>query len=725
MSNVMPINGFHTVGMIKDTSSVTLPAAGLSDAVNVRFRNGGVEKASGSMQVVTNAQLTPLLDNAEITYLAVWRNPNVISQNNVYYVVVVTSTNVDSLYLINAHTKSYSSLNYQTTTGGKWQHTEFQGGYGLVMNNGLSRPVYLLDTAGNSVSSDIEAYELPGWDSYNTKITKINDTYDADIHIPDFDVGEVIDFTKFELLVDVIDSSTGARKFRQTITSEGTKQQVTVTLDKATNSHLVSIALAAGGVGQDAFTEFLTDGNQVIMSIRSINTTQVTAGVIKAWGDKLVAGNLKEIDMPRAIAADDTGSREITFARDHNFVVGDKILLTQPVKRLYTIGAIPASDKVQVTAQIPPGEDYSVIRYTVASAKKGIRDLPGVVRISDVAAPGSIPNNWNPYAQGVSTAEEFQLASTGEIKDMGEMQGQLYIYTNSSIHQLSETGSPITPYIATDITYSFGALCEGAVLEFNGVHIVVGSNDVYQFSGHPASIKSLAKNRVQDYLYDDLDFTELNVKLLFNQQENEVWLCYKKRDRVDAEKFTDILVWNYAHDAWSEFNSHAFNTVCMGPTIGWDGTSELPDINTSIDRPVLSNGDKVYGADFRGKFTTQAGGTYESWISRVEAPMTPEFDVESLASTALWVEKHKHSDPDLDLTLSVRGTNALNEMFVPDRKDFTPGPTNVTFTVGSDYKVDTRVTGRFLSYLITDKGIHSKGWNLSGLQFMISKGGRR
>ena len=93
---------------------------------------------------------------------------------------------------------------------------------------------------------------------------------------------------------------------------------------------------------------------------------QVRAGVIRTYGDLLVAGNLTEMDRT-----------------DRNRVV---------------------------------------------------RNLPGVIRTSDVAAPGSIPANWNPFKTGVNTADEFTLSSTGIVQDMSELQGILYIYTNDSIH---------------------------------------------------------------------------------------------------------------------------------------------------------------------------------------------------------------------------------------------------------------------------------------------------
>ncbi len=724
MGSIIPVGNLHTIGMVKDSPSVTIPPSGFTSAVNVRFKDSSVEKATGSQNLITKADLAPLSDSFDIKYVAAWSNPN-IAPLSLYYVVVVTNGNVDQLYLLNAQTKSYTSLNYTVTSTSSWQHTIFQGGYAIVLNNGTSRPVYILDEKGNTNASFLEAYELPGWDSYNAKIDKINDQYDPLIHIPDFDIGEEVDFTANDVVVDVISGATGARKFRQVLQGEGTEQQATLFFDTTTNTHVVSLALAPGGVGAGAFTEFLEDGDNVIISVRSIDTVQIRCGVIKAWGDKLVAGNLTEIDSPTIASVATDGSRIITFTRDHNFVVGDKILLTQPAKIYYTIGSIPASNQIQVTAQIPAG-NYANARYTIVSAKKGIRDLPGVIRISDVAAPGSIPNNWNPYSAGVSTADEFQLATTGIVTELAEMQGNLYVYTNNSIHAIVPTNNSFAPYIAQDISYSYGALSEGSVLEFNGVHIVVGSNDIYKFSGHPASIESLAADRVQSYFYEKLNTEKLdNMKLLFNRSQNEVWIVYPNKDNNADGLNNEVLVWNYRFNVWSEFDIPAFVSVDMGPSLDWDGTTLGANVNPNILRPILTDGKSIYGADFKGYYLDHLGNTYESYVTRVEAPLTPEFDVESVNSTVLWVNKDRFDKPDVDLELRFRGTNVLDETFAEPLSSSTLPNINSTFTVGKEYKTDSRFSGRFLSYRVTDLAQSGNGWRLSGMQFDIGKGGRR
>ena len=121
-----------------------------------------------------------------------------------------------------------------------------------------------------------------------------------------------------------------------------------------------------------------------------------------------------------------------------------------------------------------------------------VRSMPGVIRTSGVAAPGSVPANWNPFKTGVNTADEFTLSSTGIVQDMAELQGILYVYTNDSIHSVQQTGNTTLPFNVRPVARGWGAQTIDAVQEFDGRHIVIGSSDIYVFQGHPGSIQSIA-----------------------------------------------------------------------------------------------------------------------------------------------------------------------------------------------------------------------------------------
>lgn len=718
---VIPVNNIHTVGLIKDTPAIALPSNGYSDVKNIRFTNGSIQKMTGEVELISQSVLSSYNNNlgvGEVVYTAWWNNPN-LTPNNGYFIVVGQANGLDSLYIIDAKTLTIESLDFKVPSGGTWQHTVFQGGYAFVLNNGISRPVYILDETGNTDISELEAYELPGWDSYYTKEEAVNDVYDPDIHIPDFDLGRKIDFTLEEVIVNVIDSTTKARKFSNTHSTAGTELQTTLVFDSTTNTHFVSIALAAGGVGENAFTEFLESGDQVIVTIRSLSTVQVRCGVIRSWGDTLVAGNLTEINAP-LVNTVTQASNQIEFSSDHKFEVGDKIYLTVPYKELLTVDTVVNSTTITVTEDLQVA-DYSVTRYTIVSSGKSIRTQPGVVRISDVAAPGSIPNNWNPYSAGVSTAEEFQLSTTGIVQDLVQLQGGLYVYTDMSIHALSKTGNTSIPYVSSVVTNNYGALGLDCVVEFNGIHIVVGSDDIYQFSGHPASAKSICVDRVQKYFYDNIDPSYLeNTKIVVNKANNEIWFCYIKG--TSNNLYDEVLVWNFSNNTWTIRSQTPFSSITIGQTKSYDNGLST-NINPHTTRPILSDPNTIFASDFKDVYTKANGDLYESYIERTDMSMAPEFDVESISSIALWVDTN--STNTVNTRLRVRTTDAPGKTIDTPLTEGSTGPTNPTFVIGKDYKTDVRLTGRLLHLRYTDEGVIDTDWKVIGMQYEIGKGGRR
>ena len=711
---VLPISQLHTMGLIKDTPPIALPPNAFSDVLNVRFNNGGVNKIEGERKLFPT--LTGL--TGDIIHIAWWANPN-ITPTDGYYVVVTDDEALNRIYVIRASDGSIRDLGIELPRGGTWQHTVYQGGYAIILNNGIARPMYILDSTGNTNMSELDAFELPGWDSYYTNEVAFNDVFDPAIHITEFDLGRYIDFTLEEVIVTIYDGDDKSRKITKTLTSETTVDQCTLSFDERTNTHIVTIATAPGG--NPPFTEFLESGDQVYVTIRSIGTVQVRCGVIRAWGDTLVAGDLKEINAPLVSSVNATNNT-ITFSSEHGFLVGDVLYIKEPTaaEGMYTVSSVVSSTTVEVN-DLPDGASYASTRYTVVSGGKAVRNQPGVVRISDVAAPGGIPHNWNPYSAGVSTAEEFTLATTGIIQDLVQMQGNLYVYTNNSIYALQKTGSTSIPYTSGIITDTHGALCTGSVHEFKGRHLIVGSNDIYEFSGHPASIQSLAEGRVRDYFFDNINPAAVNsTRLILNPAHDEVWLCYSTKSSSN-NRIDEALMWNYNSNVWSRRVVSEGTTVVLANTKKVIDGAFQTDVDASILRPVFAINQEIYGVDIKGYYKTIADTNYESYIERKEAPQSPEFDTEYLTSVSLWAFKDIQDNINLDLRF--RNTDNPGESI-----DLTSNQTaskDVEFIIGEDYKADVRLSGRFISFRITDNDEVGSLWGITGMQFTINKGGRR
>jgi hypothetical protein len=717
---VVPITGLNAVGLVKDTPAIALPTNAFSDVLNVRFNNGCVEKIPGEAKLFSSFTGDAIIGS--LIHIAWWANPN-LTPTNGYYVVVATDNTTDRVYIVRASDGNTKDLELDVPTGGNWQHTVYQGGYAIIINNGLSRPWYILDSTGNTNMTLLDAFELPGWDSYFTNEVAFNDIYNSDIHVSEFDLGKRVNFDLEEVIVSVYSGTDNSKKFSVTLTSVTTVAQATSSLDPVTNTHLVTVATAAGG--NPAFTEFLQSGDTVYVTVRSIATVQVRAGVIRSWGDTLVAGNLIELNSPPVASVNDVNNT-LAFTSRHGLSIGDVLNISSPsfARGKYTVSAV-GSD-TQVTVNDLPTGTYTSTRYTILSSGTAVRNQPGVVRISDVAAAGAIPHNWNPYSAGVSTAEEFTLSTTGIVQELAAMQGNLYVYTNNSIHALSKTSNPAIPYVASIVSSTHGASGLDLVHEHRGTHVVVGSDDIYQFSGHPASIKSMSNNRVRDYYFENVNPSySTKAFILNNTADDELWICFP--NLTSTGNTNEILIFNYEDNVWSRraiteaahgISGHTKDVLANG--------SLSTNVDPSVSRPIfVLNGD-IYGVDFNNKYTDINDANYESYIERTEAPMSPEFDVESLSSVALWASKDISAD--INLRLRFRTTNAPGASLAsnPLTTNGTVGDSeNPLFIIGKDYKTDARLNGRLLSFRFTDESNVSENWRLSGMQLEVKKGGRR
>jgi len=338
---------------------------------------------------------------------------------------------------------------------------------------------------------------------------------------------------------------------------------------------------------------------------------------------------------------------------------------------------------------------------TNASTSAVIRKLPGVIRTSDVAAPGNIPTSWNPFRDGANTADEFTLSGTGTVRDMAETQGVMYVYTDTSIHSIQRTGGLI-PYSVSPVTENYGANCLGAVKEYDGRHVVVGSDDVYIFSGHPGNIQSIADLKVRHYLHSTSTTLDPdNIKIIRNRRYDELWFYTPSTNANNNE----VLIYNYRTQAWTKRSQT--NIVCadVAPSSGND--------NSSI--PIITDSTSVFYGDVPSNYTLKDGSTvYDSFVERERLAMTPEFDTEELSSIAILMSGSQ------DLNVDIKGTARPQ-----DETGVTSGSSFI-FNHSTDYKVDTRIQGRFLNYKIGDQSATTgAAWSLTGLQLEIIKGGTR
>ena len=320
------------------------------------------------------------------------------------------------------------------------------------------------------------------------------------------------------------------------------------------------------------------DANNVLVR-SSRHTTSDQAGAV--WQSTIFNGGYSivinnGVNAPQYLS--DTQNSEATIT-DESFSV-------LPNWESYTI---PATDSATDTEEANPVVTASIVvafgnllmagglRETRSDGTV-IRDLAGVVRSSSVATLGDIPQNWNPFATGAGTADELLLADTGRITAMRELQGKMMAYTADSIHQVDVTNQGMR---TIPITKEYGALAQDSVFEFDGRHLIVGSNDIYIFAGHPGSIKSISDSRVRRYFYDNLSpVASDNLFVQRNQEYDEIWVCYPNLE----SRFgycNEALIWNFRTNVW---------TIRDLPTVYSSTTGPLPGAGSPNASITFSGG---------------------------------------------------------------------------------------------------------------------------------------
>jgi len=507
---IISVTDIASQGVVIDTPPVALSPNVFTDVRNVRFKDGAVRKISGELLLNDITEdLVPANETfGQVRYFAVWESPN-RTPTGCYYIWVVDYVRanivVGQKIYVQDHTGTKRDITPAAMTNGftftitGWQHTIFSGGFAFIINNGIDRPHYILDTPGNTNIANLVLAELPGWDGYDVNSTVITDTFSTG-NILTFDLGQKVDFVNTSVEVTVA----AAARTAQVGTPAGsgtvnTANFVPGALPAYTS--LPSVGATNFQLYNDAATNTticyiggMADGNEVIVKIKSRVPVNVTAGIIQSFGSLLVAGDLTE--------------------------------------------------KSSANGEV-------------------VRRLSGVVKTSDVAVPGAVPNNWDPFAAGVSTADEFTLSETNVITEMKSLQGNMYIYSTNSIHVMRLTGNVNIPVQFGPVTDEYGCLSRGSVMEYDGKHFVVGNNDLYTFSGNPGNIQSLSDGKIREYFYNNLNpIHEAKMFTLLNHHENEIWVCYPTLASFRGE-CDEALLWNYRDNTWT---IRDLNNVVSGGT---------------------------------------------------------------------------------------------------------------------------------------------------------------
>ena len=331
---------------------------------------------------------------------------------------------------------------------------------------------------------------------------------------------------------------------------------------------------------------------------------------------------------------------------------------------------------------------------------------PGTIRVSNLAARGSLPT-WNATYAGATSGDQFDLSTNSPVVDMVPFQDSLGIYTGNSFTQLRLTGNSSLPVTVTPGTSGRGMLTDNCAIEYQGTHYVVGSEDIYANSGS-TSQPTFADQKVKDYFFRNLNRDAENIThVVHNRRQEEIWILYPKGSSTTCN---EILIYNYDNKTWTIRDANNIVSSVYGGSKNSDDTAFVTNnsfvVMASSNRTVLR---ADQGTFFYDTTATNNEGAINSFVERRGIDIVP-----TATNVKKWVDSTYYI---------IRGSG---DVLVQARATDTPGrPVNFSSTTDrylknrtfrldpdmGDYKVDSRDAGRYYNTRISTNDTTSN-WSL-------------
>lgn len=345
-------------------------------------------------------------------------------------------------------------------------------------------------------------------------------------------------------------------------------------------------------------------------------------------------------------------------------------------------------------------------------------DMPTVVKWSSPADPGEVPFTWD-ETDPKNDAGENPLADTaGAIVDGKKLRDSFIIYKEDSVYSMRYIGG-VYVFQFQQLYDDVGMLAPNCAAEFDGKHFVVGQGDVYVHNG--VQKKSVIDGKMKDYLFNAIKSGGVNSVFVVPDYNNtEMWVCFQSTSESLSEGYSDqALIWNWADDTWT---TRDLPKVIYG-TVGvvdpqepdqWDTDPQIWDVDSTVWGSASYNPAKtklffVSKADKQlyivGESSLFNGLPFKSRIERTDLYNGDDQRVKHVTT----ITPHVSGTGECEVFV---GTSMIldspTEWFGPYK-----------YRIGQDFKVDCRVSGRFLGFRFE---FSSEGsWEFNGYTVELTK----
>lgn len=319
-------------------------------------------------------------------------------------------------------------------------------------------------------------------------------------------------------------------------------------------------------------------------------------------------------------------------------------------------------------------------------------NYPYMIRWSHPADPGAVPSSWD-TTDATKDAGKFDLSEGyDQIVDGLQLRDSLIVYKEASVWRMDFTGGQYV-FRASKVLGTSGAMNRNCIVEIDGYHIVLTTNDIVMHDGFQAN--SILDKQTRRWLFQNMDVDEAYRSFVFkNPFFNEVYICFAS---VGADHPDTAIVFNYKDRTVSKRaipNIHHANFGQVDNTLfglwaadadSWNSDISLwdsPDLVPNAARVLMgSNAQKLYMLDSSSSF---AGSAPTGYVERRGL----SFDAPEKIKLVKGIRPRITGNAGETVTIQVGSQDDPFEE---------PSYTTMTHTIGSTVRNNCLVAGRYIS----------------------------
>ena len=367
---------------------------------------------------------------------------------------------------------------------------------------------------------------------------------------------------------------------------------------------------------------------------------------------------------------------------------------------------------------------------------------PTRIRYSNLTLANSVPDSW----------DASDLTKSAGFNDLVQMQSGivdgLTLGTNFVVYSKDQVW--LMEFVGGTFIHNFrklfsecGVINQNCILEVDGTHYVFDHDDIYIHDSHTR--QSICDERVKEYIFGGLNTAKTDRCFAHHNPDlDEVMFCYVSGDDMaeylNGSRCNRAAVFNYKKQTWSFMDLPNVS----GSTVGTVSSSVS---YAAAPASYIETGGTYYtqeaGYDLHSLFVGEANS-----VDGITSAKLYGLDLSDTGSLAFPFDAEANKSPyveregiDLDQMSSLNGYKVI-KMILPQvdttnpnkQFSFTFGASDllgstpvyspsITFNGATDYKIDTRVSGRYLSYKMTVPD--NKDFSFLGFDLDVLTTGRR